>query len=221
MRLLELTILSDNLSETEKFYSETLGLEILQRNKLKMTFKAGCTKLTFQKSENEKPIYHLAFNIPNNQLNEALEWIDEKIGIIEPNDSKRYVDFDDWEARSIYFWDNNGNILEFIARFGLNNRSDKPFDGSQILCVSEIGVPVDNVSAQCSKLQNKFGLNFFDRQLPADNFAALGNDEGLIIIVKDGRIWFPTDKESGKYRTKIKVEHNDHIHELEFNAKKK
>jgi hypothetical protein len=42
--------------------------------------------------------------------------------------------------RSLLFYDNNGNVLEFIARYNLDTESDKKFDGNSIVSVSEIGL---------------------------------------------------------------------------------
>jgi hypothetical protein len=49
--------------------------------------------------------------------------------------------------RSLLFYDNNGNVLEFIARYNLDTESDKKFDGNSIVC-HEIGLVSQNIAHQ-------------------------------------------------------------------------
>lgn len=71
MEILEIELLTNDIEGTLGFYAEILGLQIISRNKDWVSFAAGATKLTFRFSKTEKPIYHFAFDIPNNQLLEA------------------------------------------------------------------------------------------------------------------------------------------------------
>ena len=50
-----------------------------------------------------------------------------------------------WNSDSVYFKDAAGNVLEFIARHNLKNAVEEEFDSSQILNVSEIGLPSEDV----------------------------------------------------------------------------
>jgi len=47
MSILELELLSDDISETESFYNWVLGLDTLYRDDNSVSFNAGSTKLTF------------------------------------------------------------------------------------------------------------------------------------------------------------------------------
>lgn len=214
MKILELIILSDDLIETEKFYKGLLGLEITDKSSSSISFLTQKTKLTFNKSEGQKPTYHFAFNIPNNQLKEALIWTNSKIDIIEIEPKNKIADFVDWNAKSFYFYDNNGNILEFIARYDLDNQSNTKFESTSILCISEVGFAVENVKGQSEKIAIENNLTFFSKQEKRDNFVALGNDNGLLIFVGNQRNWYPTDKPSEKHWTKIKIENNEEIKEI-------
>ena len=66
MNILEVEILTDNLVETEKFYSELLGFYKTKKDKDSISFVAGQSMLTFIQSNELNPTYHFAFNIPNN-----------------------------------------------------------------------------------------------------------------------------------------------------------
>ena len=137
MNILELELLTDSITETELFYNNIVGLKTVSKNNSSVSFAAGATQLTFRSSENINPVYHFAFDMPNNKLLEAFAWIEKKTEILEIVPPEKIADFYNWNAKSFYFYDNNGNILEIIARFSLDNASEKPFDGSSILSVSE------------------------------------------------------------------------------------
>ena len=62
----------------------------------------------------------------------------------------------------------------------------------------------------------EYDLNFFSKQPPQDDFVAIGDDDGLFIVVNDKRNWYPTNKPSGKYWTTIKMENNGKISNIEF-----
>jgi len=215
MNIVEIQILSDDLEQTEKFYSDLLGLKTSYEDKSTISFIAGASVLTFTKSENKKPYYHFAFNIPHNQIYEALEWMKTKTGIIQLTLESRIADFTAWNAKSFYFYDNNGNILEFIARYDLKNASKKPFNVSSILYISEIGIVKDDALA-ASKVfvvENDF-LLFTKAASPDKEFAVLGDDHGLLIIVKEGRDWYPTDKKAIKFWSKITVKENEMVTDI-------
>lgn len=66
MDILELSLLSANIEATADFYRNVLGLPIISRSAVGISFQAGQTKLTFSYVEKIRPVYHFAFNIPCN-----------------------------------------------------------------------------------------------------------------------------------------------------------
>jgi len=208
MRIIELELLSDNINETERFYNSVLGLETISKDISHVSFDAGLTRLTFRSSNNVKPIYHFAFDIPNNKLLEAFAWIEKKAEIMEVIPPDKIADFYNWNAKSFYFYDNNGNILEFIARNDLDNASQKAFDGSSILSVSEIGLVSKDVSKQSDELFYEFGLTAYAKQPKLNKFIVLGTVTGLFILVEENRDWYPTDKKSKSFWTKVVFEND-------------
>ena len=95
MNILELTLLTNNLSETKEFYNQKLGFEILEVTQTKIKFSIGTSKLIFEQNENiSKPKYHFAFNIPTNKLNEAIDWTLERTELIA-TDNSYITDFED------------------------------------------------------------------------------------------------------------------------------
>jgi catechol-2,3-dioxygenase len=215
MNILELELLSDDILKTETFYNRVLGLDTFFRDRSNVSFHAGATKLTFHSSQNVKPIYHFAFDVPNNKLLEAFSWIESKTEIMYVIPPNKIADFYNWNAKSFYFYDNNGNILEFIARNDLDNASEKPFNGKSILSVSEIGLVSKNVAAQCDELFDKYGLTAYSKQPKLPKFAALGSVTGLFVLVEENRDWYPTDKKSNSFWTKVVFNHAGEIKVLE------
>lgn len=205
MQILEVSLLSDDLKRTETFYSGRLGLTAINKKPSSISFLAGRSILTFQQSNNLRPVYHFAFNIPKNKLNEAITWASLKFNLLRIENNDFIADFKAWNAASFYFFDNNGNILEFIARRDLNNKSDEPFSSDSILSISEIGIVTMNVSELAHKLITDFNIPVFSKQPPHENFAAFGNDRGLLILSAPNRHWYPTDCPAKSYNTKIKL----------------
>ena len=218
MNILELELLTDSITETESFYNDVIGLETISKTNSSVSFTAGSTKLTFRSSENLKPVYHFAFDIPNNKLQEAFAWIEKKTGILEVVPPEKIADFYNWNAKSFYFYDNNANILEFIARFSLDNTSEKPFDGSLVLSVSEIGFVSKNVSKLSDEMYNKYDLSIFPKQPKLDKFIVLGTDTGLFILVEENRDWYPTHQKAKSFWTKVVFDNNGETREIEVSA---
>lgn len=103
------------------------------------------------------------------------------------------ADFETWNANSVYFFDTDGNLLEFIARQDLNNEESSEFNSNQILNISEIGIVRAKPGEYGKELIEKFDLKLFEKNQYSELFTAVGDDNGLLIIVKNNRIWFPTE----------------------------
>jgi catechol-2,3-dioxygenase len=103
MNILELELLSDDISKTEAFYNQVLGLDTLYKDRSSISFQAGATKLTFHSSLNVKPVYHFAFDVPKNKLLEAFSWIESKTEIMYVIPPNKIADFYNWNAKSFYW----------------------------------------------------------------------------------------------------------------------
>ena len=64
------------------------------------------------------------------------------------------------------------------------------FSSADLLRISEIGLAVPDVPAAVAALQGEFGLPVFGTA--AAEFSPLGDPHGLLIVVRQGRPWFPT-----------------------------
>lgn len=211
MIIKELTLLTAHLAETEQFYTELLGLSVVSKEAAAMTLAAGETLLRFEESTNRQPRYHFAFNIPYNAILDAFAYMSAKLDILPISETTHIADFANWNAKAFYFYDNNGNIIEFIGRFDLG-RHDKPtFTPSAIQSVSEMGLPVENVKEECEKLIARGGFPYFAKQPPCETFSVLGEDTGLLIMVPIGRNWYPTtDTAAETHPVRMRIRHAGH-----------
>lgn len=204
MNLDHIEILTNQLKATKDFYQNVLDLSISEYDSKSIRIKIGSSTLTFVENfKKSKPFYHLAFNIPENKLNEVVKWCANRIELIKKEDAILIAAFENWNANAVYFYDNNGNLLEFIARKGLNNADTETFSSTQILNISEIGIVKENPSEFGKQLINKYGLSLFERNQNSEMFTAIGDDNGLLIVVKTNRNWYPTETPAESYWTKI------------------
>jgi len=204
MDLKEIILETHSINDLKNYYADILELDITAAGNNSIVIKAGSTYIKFLESSNkkDKPFYHFAFNIPENQFREAKEWISSKVQLIKL-DGEDEFDFKSWNAHSIYFYDIAGNIIELIARHNLKNRSDEKFSGRSLLNVSEMGLPVKDVQNFYTKLKESFDIPLFSGDLKT--FTAAGDENGLFIIVPVGRKWFPDCPEAKIYPATMNI----------------
>lgn len=176
------------LGELRRFYVDKLELPVLEESSGSLTFAAGGTRLKFTAIDSGEPYYHFAFNIPENKLPAAKEWMKPRAPLVKRPDGSDEYFFETWNAHSVYFLDPAGNILEFIARHNLANAAAGEFSVRDILYASEIALVVDEVAQAVEGARSSLGLEPFGGA-HSDMFAAVGNDHRLLIVVKRGRLW--------------------------------
>lgn len=211
MTIIEIELLSDDLSETARFYKKVLGLDPFAKEKDLVMFRFGATKLIFRRSENVRPVYHFAIDVPNNRFEEAYRMMKWRTEIISGGPSGDIVDFTNWDAKSFYFLDNNGNILEFITRYSNKTFSNYPFSSNSYINISEIGLVTNNVTELADTLVKEYGLPIFHRQPRGENFTVVGDDDGLLILGSKGREWYPTKFVSRSFRTRVLFFHGGNV----------
>ena len=83
MKILALTLQTNNLKATEEFYSTTLGLQLVEKTERSLSYAVHFSRLTFELTEAEVcPTYHFAFNISLNKMQEALTWLSTRVQLI-------------------------------------------------------------------------------------------------------------------------------------------
>jgi catechol-2,3-dioxygenase len=190
MNITRLELLSADLQAQKDFYADVLELPVsLMPSALEV--KAGVTDLVFKQAWSDfGGAYHFAFNIPENQFQAAKEWILSRVPLLHDSTGQDEFPSKSWKSDSVYFLDAAGNVLELIARHNLMNAVDGDFSGEQILNVSEIGLPQEDVVGFANELCTQLGLSVF-MQEPDENFTPVGDDHGLFILPAKDRIWKP------------------------------
>lgn len=216
MKLAHIQIQSSDIQQTATFYKDILDLSIIEKTKESVSIQAGDSVLEFVENPAFNSIYHFAFNIPENKLDEAIDWCKSKVDLIFIEDQKVITNFENWNANAVYFYDNNGNLLEFIARHDLDNAQTEAFSSKAILNISEIGIVSENPLALGEQLIEQHGLEFFSKNANSELFAAVGDDEGLLIMVKPDRNWYPTQTPSESNKTAVRIENKGSKIELNF-----
>ncbi|MFL9844387.1 VOC family protein [Flavobacterium rhizosphaerae] len=204
MDILEVELHSSDITATEKFYKKILDVEPYHKEQQTLLFyQIGGTKLIFKATSNRKPVYHFAIEIPNNLFLEAYRVIKERVELLPVQTGGTIADFANWNAKSFYFYDNNGNIVEVITRNSKKNSGSMPFTNESFINISEIGFADDNVPALAAYLWQEFGIPNYINQPPRDNFTVVGNENGLFILAQKGRHWYPTAVQSHQYPLRV------------------
>jgi catechol-2,3-dioxygenase len=190
MNITYLELSAKNLPAQRDFYANTLELPV-QLDSATLEVKAGETTLVFTQAPSEfNGAYHFAFNIPENQYQAAKQWIIGRLPLLRDKTDQEDFESKTWNSTSLYFLDAAGNVLEFIARHTLDNGSSEDFDSRQILNVSEIGLPSENVIELADTLCLRLGLSVYQQE-PNENFTPVGDENGLLILPVKDRIWMP------------------------------
>ncbi|SMD35387.1 hypothetical protein SAMN04488029_2490 [Reichenbachiella faecimaris] len=190
MRFNKLKIGLKNSNKQQVFYKEILGFTVSTNEASEIVIKAGATQFILSKQIIAPHLYHFAFLIPTGSLESAIEYIESRSIDLLPFQGEKIIHFD--TGRSIYFFDPDGNIAEFIERPLLNYPTKKKFEIDDIICVNEIGLPVDQPLVVSGELMNKHGIQPINHKNWNDNFCWVGDHEGAVIVVKEGRHWLPT-----------------------------
>jgi catechol 2,3-dioxygenase-like lactoylglutathione lyase family enzyme len=190
MHIQRLRLFTAQLGELMDFYHGILELPIAWSNENGFGIQCGDGMLEFA-AGGEENYYHVAFNIPSAAIEAAAAWLEELGIAILPLEGKRIVDFPNWAAKSVYFHDPAGNILELIARERLELPGGKPFGSDSIVGISEMGLPTDSMATVLQALESQIELARFWN--PGPSFAAMGDDRGLFIVVDSKeKLWIPT-----------------------------
>jgi catechol-2,3-dioxygenase len=205
MNIASLQLLTNNLEQVAQFYSEVLGLEITHKDQLSIAFVTASSTVTFIASNIKNPYYHFAFNIPANKIEEALLWMEKRVSVLHISGPTKIADYTNWKAKAFYFFDPANNIVEFIARFDLNNSSHTSFGSSSILEISEIGIVADDVYNKSQHIISNYNLPIYSKQPPLENFTAIGDDHGLLIVVSKEKNWFPTHMPAKPFALKATI----------------
>jgi len=189
MKILSVTLTVHDLAESVKFYRDILNMPV-DENAEHAVVHAGSSRLVLIPGERFDGVHHLALGIVPSEFELAHAWLSARVSILVNDGSEIIIGPPGWNSRSLYFLGPEDIILEFIARD--SDAEAKPATGEspRILSISEIGIGVPDVPASVKTLSDKLTIYpFFEH---GDAFAPLGDHDGLLIVVRQERIWFPT-----------------------------
>jgi len=215
-RILSLELLcAVPLAAMREFYQRLLGLKVVEDQADRLTIAAGATEITFLPAAavDGQPFYHFAFNIPENKIEAAWRWQKERTPLLpiparlrDANYPENIVNYAHWNAHSVFFFDPAGNVVEYIARHDLKNASPGSFETADILYASEIAFGTDDVPTLAGQLKETAGVEQY--RGGDENFMALGDERGLLLVMKRGRVISfdsPEKKAVGVFRTVASV----------------
>ncbi len=213
MKIKELKIYTTKLIEQTRFYAQVLDLKPIHQSQNSVSFIIGTSVLKIEYQKTATP-YHFAINIPSNKEAEALTWLKTKVNILKDRQDE-IIDFKRWNAKAIYFYDADTNIVELIARKNLNNTSTRDFDQNSFLEISEIGIPTTNIKREFILLNKNCGLDIYDGSF--ERFCAIGNDNGLFICInKNTKDWFPTNDKAYSSDFEVIINEKDQEYKIEY-----
>ena len=187
MRIQQIVLPVTDVEAAAAWFAEVLQLPVRGA-----TVTIGWSRIVLQAATQPGDgVVHLAFNVPDNRFAAAEAWLRQRVPLQRNAEGDDYFALPgNWLSQSIYFAGPDAMILELIGRRRLPASSATgPFHGSELTCVSEVGLPSDDVVALEHQIAQQFGLAPLSPSSP--HFAPLGDDEGLLIVVAADRTWFP------------------------------
>ncbi|MCS0644782.1 VOC family protein [Curtobacterium flaccumfaciens] len=204
MDIRQVQLATRSLADTARFY-ERLGcsVEIVDAT---VRIVVGSTLLVFRELPEMTGALHLAITIPTGTFDAAKAWIVGLTTVLGTDDQDEFEGPPNWNSRSVYFEGPDQQLLELIERRDLESGARRAGDGSgtgsgtgtgavvPLVSVSEVGVPVPDVLGAVEALR-RAGLEPYANP-PGESFAAVGDVDGLVILVSPDRRWFPTGDRS-------------------------
>ncbi|PZF10134.1 VOC family protein [Curtobacterium sp. MCLR17_034] len=200
MDIRQVQLATRSLADTARFY-ERLGcsVEIVDAT---ARIVVGSTLLVFRELPEMTGALHLAITIPTGAFDAAKAWIAGLTTVLGTDDQDEFEGPPNWNSRSVYFEGPDQQLLELIERRDLESGARRAGDGSgtgtgtvvPLVSVSEVGIPVPDVLGAVEALR-RAGLEPYANP-PGESFAAVGDVDGLVILVSPDRRWFPTGDRS-------------------------
>ncbi|MDY8135587.1 hypothetical protein [Aquimarina sp. 2201CG5-10] len=190
MEIKSLTLFSKQPKKLKAFYKEIIGFKCQDiTNGFEIITLEN--RLQFEKSDQEF-YYHFAFLIPTGSIEDAIRYLETRSIELLPYKEKKIIEFD--TGRSIYFYDPDGNIGEFIERPLLEYPQSSTFSIDKVIKLNEIGLPHHDPIKVSNDLMNTYNIAPINASNFGENFCWVGDHNGVIIVTKEGRNWLPTNK---------------------------
>lgn len=213
MEILELTLPSTNIEAQHHLFSQSLGFQVERISDDQIAVNCGQTKLRFEESP-EPSVFHYCFLVPPGCLPSLIAFLDQRDFVPLRYEGERIVDFGN--GKSVYFFDSDGNIAEFIERPSLGVNPKVEFSIADVICVNEIGIPAKNPIEYAQRLIREFGVQPMTDAIWREDFVWCGDFRGVFLIPKLGRNWMPTDKPAEYNPLRVKFRTAGGVFDIRF-----
>lgn len=189
----ELVLECKDLALVKDFWVNRMGMELLAQNATSFSVRIGTSKLKFVRHPgNASPFYHFAVNIPENQIEQAFEWIRERAQVIRQDGTGAEIIHKPlFNAHSLFFHDPAGNVVELTARHVLTNTLEGTFTKNMLLKISEVSIITKN-TRECAELMTaQLGVREFERS--TTGYKPIGGAEGILAFVVTGKTFLPSE----------------------------
>ncbi|AMO32802.1 VOC family protein [Lysinibacillus sphaericus] len=197
MKISRVKLVVHDVQKMQQFYCEQMGFALVKGTEDYFTIAVGESEMTFEKVSSQiQKQYHFALNIPSNLFQQAKDWANERVGLLF-SEGQDEVYFQFLKAYSCYFYDPEGNIVEFISRQEVNPKlNTTTFSIDQVLHIGEINLTTDDILAVAGEL-NEYGIKpINNKNIQQDSLNFLGNyeDGANILVGPSARLWYFSDK---------------------------
>ena len=189
MKIFNVSLTVRGLGQAVRFYRDVLQFPVeVTSSGAEVT--VGFSRLSLAQGDSFEGVHHLAFGILPQEFELAHKWLARRVELLTAEGSEIILGSDEWKSRSLYFFGPEDIVLEFIARDSDMTESDPAVDSPRMLSISEVGFGVADVLDTVRVLSEELAIpHFYDC---SSTFASMGNHDGLLIVVQQDRVWFPT-----------------------------
>jgi hypothetical protein len=190
MRITRLRLLASDVSRSVSFFRDVLELPAAGNS-----IQVGWSEIQLMPAVEDVPCgVHLAFNVPYVRFDAAVAWLKARAPLQRDTQDNDCFVHEGWQSRSVYFDGPDNAVLELIGRRRLEHPSGaRPFGGADLSCLSEVGVPSSDVEGTVAEAAWTIGVGTIGSA--SSSFAAIGDDEGVLIAVDPSRTWFPQHRQ--------------------------
>jgi len=189
MKMRQVAVTVDRFAQATNFYRDVLQLPV-HAQAGQVTVTVGSSRLILEPGDHFHGVHHPAFGIAPADFELTRAWLGQRVDPIAVDGSEVIVGPEGWHSKSVYFLGPEDILLEFIAREADEHAPASTADVPQPLSISEVGIGVPDVADAVATLTEHLGLPAFPPQ--GTHFAPVGGHDGLVILVDEERIWFPT-----------------------------
>ncbi|MFJ7663018.1 VOC family protein [Lysinibacillus sp. NPDC097162] len=211
MMISKMKLFAHDLHKLKAFYCDILEFELLEEAEHYFEIAAGESVIQFETMDASiAKQYHFALNVPSNLFQQAKRWAQARVQLLRL-DEQDEVYFKTLDANSCYFYDPEGNVLEFIARHGINPcvHTDA-FSIKHVVDIAEINLTTNAIHAVTDCLK-KYGITpLKGEEIRTDALTFMGNyEDGVhLLIGPSERIWYFSTKKAIVSPIDIIVDHH-------------